>query len=551
VGETYPDELIIDLFAGGGGASEAIYLATGRHPDVAVNHDKEAIALHTANHPTTVHLCDDIRQVDVAATVAQFPGRRVGLLWASPDCKDHSKAKGGKPKDKNIRGLAWEVLRWSAAIKRATGSLPRVIALENVEEFQDWGPIHTQGKRAGTVQKHRRSETFKLWKAQLKSIGFHTIEHRELVAADFGAPTTRKRLFLIARSDGGAIVWPKATHAPRAKATKQTDLFGGGEQNLLPYRAAAEIINWNLPIPSIFGRKKSLKPKTRARIAKGIKRYVIDAPNPFIVKVTHTTSSNMAASAMDPLQTITTAKGGEFAVSAPTIMPLTHHGSVDRSYSPTDALKTVTAAHRGELSIVAPTLVPRYGERPGQEPRAGSVEKPYPTVVPKARFGLASAFMEQANTGVVGHDAREPVSTIVGAGSTQRLVETAVAAAGEDSQKRRDVLAFLWEHFGQPTDDERADPLATAQGRLRVGLVVLDDVCWQIVDIGMRMLTPRELYSAQGFSPEYQIEITFAGKPLTKTAQTRMVGNSVSPPPAFALLAANLPAHLLSQRDAA
>lgn len=708
-------DLIIDLFAGGGGASEAILRAYGRHPDIAVNHDREAIALHEANHPSTLHLCDDIRQVGVAAVLArpEFRGRRVGLLWASPDCKDHSKAKGGRPKDKNIRGLAWEVLRWSAAIKRATGSLPRQIALENVEEFADWGPIHAQGPNAGRVMKHRRGETFRLWKEQLGSIGFHAIEHRELVAADFGAPTTRKRLFLIARSDGQAIQWPSPTHAPKSKVTKQGDLFGGvAESTLAPYRSAASFINWSLPVPSIFGRRRPLQPKTQARIAKGIKRYVIEAARPFIVKVTHTTGTDAASSADDPLQTVTTAKGGEFAVSAPTIMPLTHGGAIDRSYDPREPIRTITAAHRGELSVVAPALAPRYGERPGQEPRARSVEDPYPTVVPdgnggqlvsahitkfsensvgtmpddplhtamagaprhgvvgaylgrqfgttvsgrdlaephpavmsnggggksqfvaahlssvaygddrpraglraksaeepigtvtgandktlvtahlgrqfgksvgsaaddpvgaitaggggktqvvapvidkyygsgvaahpaepldtataKARFGLGAAFLEQANTGVVGHSVEDALSTIVGSGSHQRLID---ARLGEESApRRRQVLQFLWEHFGAPTEAECADPLASALGRLRFGLVVIDDVCWSIVDVGMRMLTPRELYSAQGFGPEYQIEITFAGKPLTKTAQTRMAGNSVSPPPAAALLSAN------------
>jgi DNA (cytosine-5)-methyltransferase 1 len=705
-------DLIIDLFAGGGGASEAILRTYGRHPDIAVNHDKEAIALHEANHPSTLHLCDDIRQVDVAAVLArpEFRGRRVGLLWASPDCKDHSKAKGGRPKDKNIRGLAWEVLRWSAAIKRATGSLPRQVALENVEEFADWGPIHAKGPNAGRVMKHRRGETFRLWKEQLRSIGFHAIEHRELVAADYGAPTTRKRLFLIARSDGQAIAWPKPTHAPKSKVTKQGDLFSAASAHALtPYRSAASFIDWNRPIPSIFGRRRALQPKTQARIAKGIKRYVIEAARPFIVKVTHTTGTDAASAADDPLQTVTTAKGGEFAVSAPTIMPLTHGGAIDRSYDPQEPIRTITAAHRGELSVVAPALVPRYGERPGQEPRARSVEDPYPTVVPdgnggqlvaanvirtdmqsaalrngvhsaedplrtittsggfaaaavhltkfsensigtkpdeplhpamagapghgvvaaylgrqfgttvsgrdlaephpavmsdggggksqlvsahlsrmakgsvgsaadepvltsathakdaliapvidkyygsgvaadpaepldtataKARFGLGAAFLEQANTGLVGHSVEDALSTIVGSGSHQRLIDAHLG--DESAPHRRQVLEFLWRHFGAPTEAECADPLATALGRLRFGLVVIDDVCWSIVDVGMRMLTPRELYSAQGFGPEYQIEITFAGKPLTKTAQTRMAGNSVSPPPAAALLKANM-----------
>src|SRR5579871_3711250 len=268
-------DIIIDLFAGGGGTSTGAAQAAGRDPDIAVNHDREALALHAANHPATLHLCDDIRQVDVIALLErpEFRGRRVGLLWASPDCKDHSKAKGGVPKDKNIRGLAWEVLRWVAAIRRATGKPPRAVLLENVEEFADWGPLHTQGARKGTVMKGRRGETYRLWKSQLESLGGR-IEERELVAADYGAPTTRKRLYVVCQFDGDAIVWPKASHGPRYKKGRQGDLFEG-DHGLPFHRAAAEVIDWSQPIPSIFNRKKPLAPKTERRIARGIDRFVI------------------------------------------------------------------------------------------------------------------------------------------------------------------------------------------------------------------------------------------------------------------------------------
>ena len=732
--------LIIDLFAGGGGASQGIFEATGRHPDVAVNHDPQAIALHAANHPDTLHLQDDIRKVDIAAVLARFPGRTVDLLWASPDCKHHSKARGGKPKDKNIRGLAWEVLRWSAAIKRATGALPRVISLENVEEFQDWCPVHRYGRKAGTAMKHRKGETFRLWIASLKSLGFARIEWRELVAADHGDPTTRKRLFLQARSDGLPIRWPEKTHAPRGKAQQPADLFDDvGFGGLKPYRSAAECIDWDRPIPSIFGRRARLKPKTEARIAKGIKRYVIEAARPFIVPITHTKGFNAARSADEPLRTITTAKGGEFAVSAPTILPLTHAGGEERVYDVEDPMRTVTSAPRGETALASATLMapaimsnntnntpkgvdaplptvttgnrnfvqaaflkPRYGEREGQEPRALDVEGPMPTVVPTGnganlvapilssvaygddreraglrawpvdgpvrtvtgsndlgigaaylgrqfgtavgrdlerphptvmtdgaggksqlvaahisrqfgksagadptdpaltvtgkakdaltaaymaqhnggkvgravddpvstltsagrqqqlvaplidkyygagvaaevedpldtvtatdRFGLGAAYIEQANTGMVGRSPDAPLSTIVGKGCTQRLVEAQLdLVTAPEGSKRRDVLDFLWAHFGAPTAEEWADPTATAQARLRFGLVILDGVVWQIVDIGMRMLTPRELFRAQGFPDSYVIDIAFEGRPLTKTAQTRMAGNSVCP----------------------
>jgi len=775
-------DIIIDLFAGGGGTSTGCEGACGRSPDIAVNHDAEALALHAANHPATLHLCDDIRQVDVVALLnrPEFRGRRVGLLWASPDCKDHSKAKGGVPKDKNIRGLAWEVLRWVAAIRRATGKPPRAVLLENVEEFQDWGPLHTQGPKAGRVMKHRRKETFRLWKGQLESLGGR-VEERELVAAKYGAPTTRKRLYVVCQFEGDPIFWPAPTHGPRQKVAPQGDLFAAPGEALEPYRAAADIIDWTKPIPSIFNRKKALAPKTERRIARGIDRFVIRAHRPFIVPVTHAGDDRVDDSA-DPLRTVTGAHRGELAAVDPTLtaatIPHLAHGdhprgagfrvrgpdepvgtihagggniaigttvlagasvgvggragqspprgldqpvntitakgdravttaflnrtdmqsAADRNgiHSPDEPVRTITSA--GGFATSTAYLVPRYGEREGQEPRVVSVEGPAPTIVPdgnggslaqvfmqkmsengrgsepdeplhtamagaprhyevaaylarqfwtgvgsdisepartvmadgggktqlvtpvitkfhnesvgqsvedpmptvtansfikrpggavpigiaaptidkyyetgvaqeadrpldavtsKARFGLAAAFIEQANTGMVGHDACNPLSTIVagggkdsGWGATQRLVGAdlepygaALDAIGAPSgSKRREVLAFLWHHFGTPTDAEWADPVATISGRLRFGLVILDGVVWQIVDIGMRMLTPRELYSAQGFPADYCIELTLAnGKPLTKTAQTRMAGNSVSPPVAKALIAANCP----------
>jgi DNA (cytosine-5)-methyltransferase 1 len=653
-------DIIIDLFAGGGGTSTGIEAATGRSPDIAVNHDAEALALHAANHPDTLHLCDDIRQIDVVALLSrpEFLGRRVGLLWASPDCKDHSKAKGGVPKDKNIRGLAWEVLRWTAAIRRATGKPPRTIALENVEEFADWGPIHRYGKNAGRVMKRRRKETFRLWKANLESLGGR-LEERELVAANYGAPTTRKRLYVVCRFDGDPIVWPEPTHAPRHAKGRQGELFDAG-QGLIPYRAASDIIDWTQPIPSIFGRRKSLAPKTERRIARGIDRFVIRAQRPFIIPVTHSTGGDRAYDAGDPLRTATAAKGGDFQLVAPTFLPVTHAGD-DRAHGPEDQLRTVTGAHRGELAVGAAFLnrtdMQSAAERngihsPGEPLRTftsaggfaattaylgrqfgstvsgrdltephpavmtdgaggksqvvaahiarqfgGSVgsdlAEPVGTVMPggsgktqlvapvidkyyatgvaqeaarpldavtaKARFGLTGAFVEQANTGVIGHAADKPVSTILAAGSHQRLVgadlepwDAALAAIGAPpGSKRREVLAFLWSHFGAPTEAEWADPAATIQGRLRFGLVILDGATWQIVDIGMRMLTPRELYSAQGFPPGYVIELTLAdGRTLTKTAQTRMAGNSVSPPVAAAIIGANC-AWLREQRQVA
>lgn len=633
------DEMIVDLFAGGGGASTAIKLATGRHPDVAVNHDPNAVALHAANHPGTTHYCCDVFEVDPVQACSDAHGnlRPVGLLWASPDCTHHSKARGGKPADKKIRALAWVVVKWASKVK------PRCIFLENVEEFQDWGPLGDDNRPI----KERRGEIFRTWVSQLEALGY-AVEWRELVAADYGAPTTRKRLFLVARRDGRPIVWPEKTHASRAKL-KAPSLF---DAPMKPWRAAAEIIDWNLPCPSIFGRKKALAPKTQKRIAKGIKKFVIEAKSPFIVPVINGTwNPDRSWSAQDPLRTVTASNGGDYAVVAP---------HLDRAFGKTtpgdvaDPLATVlskpkdgvAAAHITKFRAEStgadageplPTVTANsYVKRPGcgvplapvlahvtkfsensvgtdpsdplhtamaGAPRHGLVTahlgrqfgtavgrdmaEPHPTVmtdgaggksyvatacidkyyatgVPsdcaepldtataKARFGLTSAFMEQANTGVIGHEASAPVSTILAAGSHQRSVQLSLEALeGEPGSRRAEVLAFLREHFGDPTDAERADPLATAQARLRFGLVIVPNAegvgeVWQIADIGMRMLTPRELYGAQGFPADYVIDRTADGRPLTKTAQTRMAGNSVSPPPAAALIAANDP--LLSRR---
>ena len=638
------DELIVDLFAGGGGASEAILAATGRHPDIAVNHDREAVALHAANHPTTRHFCEDIARVD---PVEVCGGRPIGLLWASPDCTHHSKARGGKPAEKKIRALAWHVVRWAAKVR------PRVIALENVEEFQDWGPLGPDQRPI----KARKGETFAIWVKQLEGLGY-VVEHRELVAADYGAPTTRKRLFLIARRDGEPIAWPEKTHAPRNKA-RTGDLF---TPSLPAWRAAAEIIDWSLPCPSIFARKKPLAPKTHTRIARGIKRFVIEAHRPFIVPVTHN-GPRATPSVDDPLATVTSANRGEFSLGVPSLTSYYGEGKggLDRAapvgeplrtvttenrhaltaasllrtdmqsaagrngiHAAEDPIRTVTSAggfalsaahltkfrkgsHGADVAEPMPTVTANsYVARPGgavplgvvaaylgrqfgstvsgrdlADPHpavmsdgggaksqivAASLDAYYATGVPASpedplrtatalpRHGLTASFLEQANTGMTGHDALDPLSTIVGGGvssgwgTTQRLIDVDLAAAPD--ARREKVLQFLWEHFGEPTDLERADPLASARGRLRFGLVVLDGVVWQIADIGMRMLTPRELYGAQGFRPDYLIEITWEGRPLTKTAQTRMAGNSVSPPPAAALLRANLGASM-AMRNAA
>ena len=447
-------DLILDLFAGGGGASSGIRQATGRHPDVAINHNPEAIGLHQVNHPETLHYCCDIAEVHPAEVLSRFPGRRVGLMWASPDCRSFSKAKGGKPVSKNNRALAWHVIRWAALIKRQTGAPPRVIILENVEEFQDWGPLDDETSMPIKAQK---GETFKAWVGGLIALGGR-VEYREEVAANFGTPTTRKRLFLIARFDHDPILWPSATHA---KAGSAKVLSG----ELQPWRPAADIIDWSLPTPSIFDRRKDLAVATHRRIAKGIKRFVIDAANPFIVPITHTGEPRIH-NVKDPLRTITCAHRGEFSLAVPTLVGTAHGddraGAGLRAWSPKeptrtvktsgdaglstailtpsittfygdkadsdvrggamdDPLQTITAARRH--GVLSPILVPRYGEAPGQEPRSRSIEEPYPTVVTTSNGGsLATALIVKQNHGDTPfHDTNHPLHTVVAGGNTMSL----------------------------------------------------------------------------------------------------------------------------------
>ena len=622
-------EIIVDSFAGGGGASTGIEIALGRSPDIAINHDAEALSMHAANHPDTLHLPHNVWKVDPHAVTA---GRPVGLLWASPDCKHFSKAKGGKPVARNIRDLAWVVVRWARQVK------PRVIILENVEEFQGWGPLLEDGMPCPV----RKGETFRKWTGELRKLGYK-VEWRELRACDYGAPTIRKRLFLIARRDGRPIVWPQPTHAdPKSEAVKAG--------RLLPWRTAAEIIDWSLPCPSIFltreearavGAKRPLAEATMARIAKGVQRYVLEAVKPFVVAFRH---DQVGRSIDEPLATVTANSfikrpGGAVPLGlvTPFTAPLTHQGG-DRTHSLEEPARTVTAAHRGEAALVAPVLsyaqqggavrspeaplhtitaspkdqnclvapylVPRYGERDGQEPRTMPADGPIGTVVPDGNQGslaavhlsrqfgasigsatdapvgtitaggggktaLVAAFLAQHNTGVVGHDAREPLSTIVQQASTQAVVSAGILnLKGSDRRDAEiaepapticaggghvaEVRAFIAKYYGSTEDGQPVDePLHTATAKPRFGLVTveIEGEPYVIVDIGMRMLSPRELFRAQGFPDSYIIDRGADGKPMTKTSQNRMCGNSVCPPMAAALVAANYAVEDVDEAD--
>jgi DNA (cytosine-5)-methyltransferase 1 len=547
-------ELIIDSFAGGGGTSAGIEMALGRSPDIAINHDAVALAMHAANHPATRHLPHDIWKVDPLEACG---GRPVGLLWASPDCKHFSKAKGGRPVEQNIRDLAWVVIRWARVVK------PRVIVLENVEEFTTWGPLAEDGRPCP----RRSGQTFARWVAQLRGYGYR-VEHRELCAADYGAPTMRRRLFLIARRDGAPIIWPKPSHAKPGSPAITADKLKA--LNLKPWRAAAEIIDWSLPCPSIFDTSaeimarygiRAIRPlaeNTLARIARGVRRYVLEAAEPFIVPITHAGDERVHGLA-EPLRTVTTAHRGEHALIAPFIARTDMQSSnAGCAYPIDDPLRTVTSSGG---HAVAAVLCSHYGEGEGGLVRSASPEEPLRTVTASPRHSLVTTFLAQHNSDMVGHDAREPVSTIVQKGCTQavvsagivnlrgtspdqftpRSIEAPVPTVSAGGVHAAEVRAFLIKYYGAEQDPRLDEPLHTATTRHRFGLVTVNigGEPYAIVDIGMRMLTPRELFRAQGFPNDYQIERGADGRAISKTDQIRCCGNSVCPPVAAALVAAN------------
>jgi DNA (cytosine-5)-methyltransferase 1 len=571
-----PDELIIDSFAGGGGASLGIYMATGRHPDVAINHDEQAVALHKANHPTTLHLCQSVWRADpqdVRDAAARHRGldprtARVGLFHASPDCKHFSKAKGGQPREKHIRDLAWVVVAYAERVR------PRIITLENVEEFQDWGPLIYDAAGNGFPDAERKGVVFKKWVRQLKQNGY-SVEYRLLRACDYGAPTIRKRLFLIARNDGRPIVWPAPSHAKPGED-------GTVENGLKPWRTAAEIVDWSLPTPSIFlgreearklGCKRPLADATLARIARGVQRYVLQAARPFLVQTGYGERPGQAPRALDiesPLGTVV-AGGAKHALVAPHITKFRANAT---GHALDEPLATVTAnSHTAQ------------GREGGAPP-----------------LGLVTAFLAQHNTGMVGHSAAEPVSTVTITGSHQNVVAVSLAelhgssragraaadplasvlaggqhqaviaaslvhtAHGErdaNGKKRgkgerqvddplptvtasRDVgivAAFLAKYYGEGGQDQPVDAPAhtiPTKARLAAVTVTIDGIAWTVIDIGMRMLTPRELFRAQGFPDSYIIDALPDGTILSKAAQIRLCGNSVCPDVLAALLGANL-----------
>lgn len=587
-------ELIVDCFAGGGGASTGIFEALGRHPDYAVNHDPIALAMHRANHPETIHLSRNLWQVDPMEVCRNRP---VGLLWASPDCKHFSKAKGGMPVKRNIRDLAWTVLTWARRVR------PRVIILENVVEFLTWGPVVPDENGKLRPCKERQGETFEKWVKDLRRLGYR-VEWKELRACDHGAPTIRKRLFVIARRDGQPIVWPEPTHA----APDSIDVIEGGKE---PWRPAASIIDWSRPCPSIFDSsekiyrkfgiraKRPLVDNTMKRLARGTVRYVLESKRPFIVICNHGGDWFRGQGVDLPMQTLTAARDG-FGVVTP-FVSYAQQGGGNRSVAA--PLHTVTASAKDQNCIVAPFLKRDFGQSVGQ-----SVDAPAPTVTAggQGKSSLVAAFLAKHNTGATGSDLHDPAPTITANGVSKRPGGAApvgmvaahmislrgsdrrgypasepartvsaggnhdgVAACYLDRQFTRStgadlnspcptitaggdgkanmVAAFLDTYYGTDQAMTLHQPMGADTTRDRRSLVAveIDGKTFVLVDIGMRMFTPRERFRAQGFPDSYIIDhgIDEDGNriDLSQSAQGRMCGNSVCPPVAKALVAANVP----------
>ncbi|MBD8168686.1 DNA cytosine methyltransferase [Erwinia persicina] len=616
-------EIIVDNFAGGGGASTGIEMAIGRSVNIAINHDPNAIAMHTTNHPDTLHYCESVFDIDPVAATSGAP---VGLAWFSPDCRHFSKAKGSTPVKKEIRGLAWIVLRWALATR------PRVMMLENVEEFKTWGPLLADEDRPDPA---RAGETFAAFVGMLGAgipadhpaldevcefllIDRHSpaaqrltdglgyaVEYREMRACDYGAPTIRKRFFMVMRCDGRPVAWPEQSHGDPKSLPVQSG-------QLKPWRTAAECIDWSLPCPSIFGRKKPLAHNTMKRIARGIQRFVIDNPTPFIVKCNHTSSKTtydtFRGQGLDaPLQTITRKHG--YAVATPVIAPVfagTGGSTFQMKPRPVDKpfftlltqnrtnvitpllapliarqfgasvghsvdqpAGTVTAGGGGKSQLVSPTLIQMgYGERAGQAPRVLDLHKPNGTVTAGGnKFAVASAFLAKHFGGNYigpGVPLDGPMHTVTTTDHhalvTSSIIKMRGTNTGQPTDSPLQTVTAGGQHFGevqtslavQDYDEARAALTAEFlhQHDLRE-FVEIEEVTYRIVDIGMRMLQPKELYAAQGFPAWYVIDQDYRGNKYAKDKQVARCGNAVPPPFAEALVRANLPEMCITEEKVA
>lgn len=548
-------EIIVDSFAGGGGASTGIELATGKPVDAAINHDPAAVIMHKTNHRFTEHVQASVWDVDPTELCR---GRPVGLLWASPDCKHFSKAKGAALVDRHIRGLAWIVLRWAGTVR------PRVIILENVEEFVTWGPV-----RKGRPVKKLAGTTFQRWKQQLVNLGYE-VDHRELVAADYGTPTTRKRFYLIARCDGQPIVWPKRTHAPR-----DSEEVKAGK--LLPWRSAAEIIDWSIPGYSVFASKAEIKEKygvnavrplaenTMRRIIRGVDKFTIRSGKPFIVPTGYGERNGQSPRVHDiesPLPTVV-ATGKENlcrpVLTAASVMSIGQTGGGDRIRDVRDPAPTCVS--KQEACLVAANLI-QYHTEQTENVRANGLRAPIPTVDASNRYGLTAVnLVEYFGTGKplnvedplhtvtshdregvvaahivefkgqdIGQEPRRPLRTITASwGEFGACHACLTKADGGDLGHWPEIRALLNRHCGYHLAEDE------------VILLEISGALYFLSDITLRMLIPRELYNAMGFPPDYIIDRDYTGKPYGKSEQVARCGNAVCPQMATALVRANLP----------
>lgn len=582
-------ELIVDNFAGGGGASTGIELATGYSVDIAINHDPEAIKMHKANHPYTKHYCENVWAVD---PIKACNGHPVGLAWFSPDCKHFSKAKGGKPKDKNIRGLAWVALRWAGLVR------PRVIMLENVEEFKTWGPLN----RRHHPIKSKQSKTFERFVQQLTDLGYE-VQFKELVAADYGAPTMRKRFFMIARCDGKPIVWPEPTHGPADSEEVKAGL-------LKPYVGAYTQIDFSRPCPSIFDTSEEIKekygiravrplaPKTMERIARGLKKFVLENPEPFIIQCNHG-GERRPNDIREPMPTITGKHGygivepymvqiGQTGFAADrskdvrnpltTIVSKNEHCLIESKLAPymgtnttnhpggscEDPLHTITTGN--QQCLISPTLIQYHSETSKDEVRGQTIEDPIMTVDGSNRYGLVTSFLHKYYDGGytgAGENMKNPLPTVTAwdhnSVVTANLIQMNNHCDGRDMREPiptitagdghfGEVRAFLIKYYGHGTGQDIKAPLDTVTAQDRFGLVTINGVDYQIVDIGLRMLEPRELYGCQGFPDDYIIDHDYTGKTYPRSEQVRRCGNAVCPPIPAALVKANLPELCVAER---
>lgn len=541
------DEIIVDNFAGGGGASTGIELAAGRPVNIAINHDAAAILLHKTNHPYTEHIQASVWDVDPEEVCA---GRPVGLAWFSPDCKHFSKAKGAALVDRNIRGLAWIVLRWAGTVR------PRVIILENVEEFQTWGPV-----RKGKPVKSKSGQTFHKWLSQLEALGY-AVEYRELVAADYGAPTTRKRFVLIARCDGQPIRWPERTHAPR-----DSEEVKAGK--LLPWRSAAEIIDWSLPAYSVFATKAEIKEKygvnavrpladnTLRRIIRGVDKFTIKSGKPFIVECNHGGDGH-TRSVEEPVNTVTGRYTG--GVCEPVTIPYTFSNTGGSVGSPADEpVHTIRTA--GGQVLAAANLI-QYHTEQSEDVRANGLTAALPTVDASNRYGLTAAHLVEFYGNGQAIDPEEPMHTVTSHDREALIATHIVKFKGPDIGQSPDAplqtvtainpfaLASVKTVKYAPGTDLGYWPQIRALLNKYCGYKFADDEilllwirgAWRyICDISMRMLTPRELYNAMGFPPDYIIEHDYTGKPYPKAQQVARCGNAVCPQMASAVVRVNFP----------